>query len=533
MVIRKPYAFLIKHFRLIHGLVFALIIYLGINTFDIYSFFNQYAASHTYLNRGDLALSYVPFSLYVCAVLAALSLGGIYFLLSIKHKSNKIYLFGSLYYVLALVFYIFIYGVFKKLELESINLELVRAYRDISLIVLLPQIVFIFLTFGRTLGFNLKQFNFKKDLEELEIDVSDSEEVELTFGSDSYKVARGFRRILRLTKYFFIENKLFVITFASIIIFSLSLFTFIKLNKYQKSYEESQDLEVSSLTFNVKNTYMTNVDMSNNIISENHHYILVDIKVKNKYASEYALTRETFRLVVNNEMLLPIFSMQKQFMDIGTTFVPSTLQGNEEKEYVVVFEINSANIEKDYLFRIKNVNNDNNLVDDHYKEVIIKPININNNKEIGTYKLPTKLDLKDTILGNSVVDFEKFQIADKFKEEYKYTIDNKEKKGIYSIIPQSANKESLCVLKLKATVDIDQSVYFSKYITKPSDFFEHYGILRYRYMGEYKTKKMTKINVGFETENYSYMEIPKEVQEATKVDLIILIRGIKYTINLK
>ena len=44
---------------------------------------------------------------------------------------------------------------------------------------------------------------------------------------------------------------------------------------------------------------------------------------------------------------------------------------------------------------------------------------------------------------------------------------------------------------------------------------------------------MTKINVGFETDNYSYMEVPKEIKEATKIDLIILIRGIKYTINLK
>lgn len=533
MVIRKPYAFLIKHFRLVHGLLFALLIYLAINTFDIYSFFNQYAVSHTYLNKADLALSYVPFSLYVCAVLAALILGIIYFLLSMKHKSNKIYLFGVFYYVVLLVFYIFIYGVFKKLELSSLNLETIRVYRDISLIAVLPQLVFVVLTLGRTLGFNLKQFNFKKDLEELEIDVSDNEEVELTFGNDTYKIARGFRRILRLTKYFFIENKLFVIFFASVFVFGISVYTFVSLNKYQKSYEEAQDLDVSSLKFNVKSSYITNVDMSNNVISDNHQYILVDINVKNKYSSEYALTRETFRLVVNGEMILPLFSLQKQFMDIGTTFTPTNLMGNEEREYIVVFEINSSDIEKEYLFRIKNNSNNNNLVDDHYKEVIIKPTNINNNKDAGTYKLPTEISLKETILGNSTVSIESYEIADKFKEKYKYTIENQEKEGIYSIIPVSTNKEALSVLKLKTNINIDQSVYFSKYINKPSDFFEHYGIIRYRYMGEYKNKKMTKINVGFETDNYSYMEVPKEIKEATKIDLIILIRGIKYTINLK
>ena len=50
-----------------------------------------------------------------------------------------------------------------------------------------------FIHLGRACGFNLKQFDFKKDLEELQIDTSDYEEVELTLGKNNYIIARFFR----------------------------------------------------------------------------------------------------------------------------------------------------------------------------------------------------------------------------------------------------------------------------------------------------------------------------------------------------
>ena len=228
MVIKKPYAFLIKHFRLIHGLLFGLLLYLMTKSISIYGFFNDYAINHTYINQLNLASNYVSLMMYITAILVILILLVIYFILSMKEKSNRIYLAGILYYIVLIVFYIYIYSVLSGIEETILDIETVRLYRDISLIVLLPQIVFVFIMFGRTLGFNLKQFEFKKDLEEMEIDVSDNEEVELTLGNDTYKIARFFRKLLRLTKYILIENKLFVIALSSILIFGISLLFILK-----------------------------------------------------------------------------------------------------------------------------------------------------------------------------------------------------------------------------------------------------------------------------------------------------------------
>ncbi len=532
MIIKKPYAFLIKHFRLVHGLLFGLLLFLTLKTINIYTFFSGYVSNHTYLNQTGLASLYVTIPMFLLAILAALITFVIYYILSVKNKSDKVYLFIILDCILLFIFFIYMYNVFTGLESKSLETESVRVLRDISLLVVFPQIILLFITFSRTLGFNIKQFDFKKDLEELEIDVSDSEEVEVTFGLDTYKVMRFIRKSLRLTKYFMLENKIFVITMASLLILGVSIYSFSTLSKYQESYEQAENLEISSLTFNVKNSYITNVDMSNNIINNSKHYVLVDIYVKNKYSSEYALTRETFSLVINNQMILPTFSVKEQFKDIGEVFAPVELKALEEKNYIIVFEIDSENIEKDYMFKIKN-NNNSGLANDYYKNVIIKPINLNNNKDIGNYKVPSEIKLDDSMFKNSIVKIDELSIDSKFKEKYKYSLNGKEYNGIYSIIPSTSDKTSLDILRIKGSIKLDNSVYFSRYIKTPSDFFEYYGIIRYRYLGEYKTTKLKKINVNYETNNYSYLEIPKEVRYSNKADLIILIRGIKYTINLK
>ena len=132
----------------------------------------------------------------------------IYYLLSLKNKSRKEYMYICIYYSIIFVYFIFMFSVFQKLQYSTIDIETVRAYRDISVMALLPQLVFLFITLGRTLGFNIKQFDFKKDLEGLDIDSSDSEEVELTLGSNSYKYARSARKAFRLLKYFILKKDL-------------------------------------------------------------------------------------------------------------------------------------------------------------------------------------------------------------------------------------------------------------------------------------------------------------------------------------
>ena len=533
MVIKKPYAFLIKHFRLIHGLLFAMLVFLTFKSITIYGFFNDYATNHTYMNQYNMASIYVTPLMYLITVVAILVLFVIYFILSVKEKSNRIYLAGILYYIVLFIFYIYIHSVFAGLEEKVLDIEAVRMFRDISLIVLLPQIVFLFIMFGRTLGFNIKQFEFKKDLEELEIDVTDNEEVELTLGNDTYKIARSFRKFLRLTKYFMIENKLFVIAMSSIIILGLSIFIYSRVNVYQEIHRQEEEIWAKSLAYNITGSYITKGDLNNEIINEKYSYVLVNLNVENKSNEEYNLNRDSFRLEVNKELLLPTFDKKEKFIDIGTAFEPSSIKGGDTKNFVVVFEVDNSYVEKEFLFKIKNITYDKNGNNTYYKDIVIKPYDLNTSIDKGTFKMPNKIDLSDSILKNSTLEIKKYEIADSFKESYPIDIEGKIRNITYFVKPGDENMGLVTILKLNTRLSLDDSIYLKKVVDEPADLLEMYGVIRYRYMGEYISRKLIKKDVNYDKQNYSYFEIPIEVKDSTKVDLIILVRGIKYTINLK
>lgn len=531
MVIKKPYAFLIRHFRLIHAVLFGLLVYIAANTFSIYSFFSNYAKTHLYYNTNNLANSYVSPLLFIATIVAILVTFVIYYILTMKEKSNKTYLFIFMYYLILFFYFIYIKTVFTGLESVSISVESIRAMRDISIIAIVPQAVMLFIILGRTLGFNLKQFDFKKDLEELEIDTTDNEEVEVTLGTDTYKIARFFRKLLRLTKYFVLENKLFVIGTTSIIVFGVSLHFLNKLNIYKESYQENQIVSASSLQFKVNTSYITQADKNNVIISNGKYYILVDVFISNKTNSSKILNRDTFRLKLEDDLLLPSFNYSNKFTDIGDVFAPFELKAGEDIEKLVVFEIKSQDLDKQYQFKINNLINTSNST--QYKDILIRPISLNNNIDEGTYEIPNELQLTKSILKDTTVHISSFAFGETFKEEYTYELNGKKRKAIYSIIPDGANKGELVILKLKVKVKVDDSIYMKNIIKYPADLFEQYGIIRYRYRGNYKTVKLEKINVNFNKDDYCYMEVTKEVLKANKIELILLIRGVKYTFNLK
>ncbi len=531
MVIKKPYAFLIKHFRLIHAFLLGLLIYVLADSFSIYSFFSNYAKTGLYFNTSNLASTYVPALLFIVTVIAILVTFVIYYILSIKEKSNKTYLFIFMYYLILIFFFIYIRTVFSNLEEASISVESIRAMRDISIIIILPQFVLMFIVLGRTLGFNLKQFDFKKDLEELEIDTSDNEEVEVTLGTDTYKIARFFRKLLRLSKYFVLENKIFVIGTASILVFGISFYLFNKLNVYKESYAENQIVTASSIQFKVNTSYITQADKNNIIISDGKYYILVDVFMSNITPESKILNRDTFRLKVGEELLLPSFNYSNKFTDIGDIFAPFELKAGEDAEKTVVFEIKSQDLEKQYLFKINNLINTSNAT--QYKDVLIIPNSLNNNLDEGNYTIPNEVVLKESILKETTVHISSFEFGDSFKEEYTYELNGKKRKAIYSIIPEGTNKGEIVILKIKANIKVDDSIYMKNIIKYPADLFEQYGIIRYRYQGNYKTVKLEKINVNYNKDDYSYMELTREVLKANKIELILLVRGVKYTFNLK
>lgn len=533
MIIKKPYAFLIKHFRLIHGLLFVLLTYILFQNMEISTFFNQYAKNQYYNRLANLTSMYVNYYNFITILLAMGISAVIAAILKLKQKNIKSYVYMFISLAITFVYNIYMFSVFNELEISGLQIESVRNLRDISLIILIPQMVFVFIMFGRTLGFNLKQFDFKKDLEELDISDTDNEEVEVILGNNNYKYIRFLRKSIRLTKYFILENKFFVIGVASILALGLSLSIFMSINVYSVDYTENQQVVANSLLYKVNKSYITQYDIKNKKINSNKSYVLVEIEVDNQFDKEYKLTRETFRLNVNGEMLIPIFTLSEKFLDIGTPFVPCKILGKEKKSYIVIFEIDKDYESVDYIFKIKNYDSKSfKEIETRYKDIIIKPNNLDKLTDEGKYNLPANINFEKSILKKSKLEIINYEIAEKFKEEMQYCIKDKCDKGIFVITPNMSENVNLAVMRIESKIELDNSIIANEFISTSDDLFEKYGYLSYTFQGYEKNVSIKKINTNHKKENVAYMQVPIEVKSATNLKLIINIRGKKYTINL-
>ena len=526
MIVRKPYAFLIKNFRIIHAFLLILIIFLASKTLNVYSFFSAYVSNRGMSSSEDVS-SYITFTMYFIAALILAICALIYFILSLKNKDRKIYFYSIIYYIIMIFVFTILNSTFKSLSTETLDIESVRVYRDICLMAFLPQVALILIMFTRALGFNIKQFEFKKDLEEMDIEVTDSEEVELSMGSESYRIARFFRKSLRMIKYFVIENKEFVITLGSVIALILTFYAFKSFDVKVSRISENEQIYANSLFMTADESYITERDMSNSLIDKDRKYILVKVTLDNKSWNDISLDRSSFRLIVGEDMLFPEMSVNDKFNDMGKIFNGSTIKSGDTQTYIVIFYIESSNLRDNYIFRVKDP-----TIND-YKDILIKPKDLDNVHDNGIYNLPAEVKFNNSLLKESSIIISGYEIADKFFEKYNYVVDGSNRQGTYTIIPSMKGRGSNTIIKVKTELKMDETITMSKRISKSSELMNYYGFVKYKVGDKEITSKMYSIDVEYATDKFAYAEIPMEAKNSPSLELILLIRGEKYTIILK
>ena len=100
VILKKPYAFLIRRFRIIHLILAALIMYLIVRTYSIYSFFSRYTNSIYSTLNNNVSTNYVTlFMFLVSVIIVAFSLA-MYVLMSKKNKPRVLYIAITTYYII-------------------------------------------------------------------------------------------------------------------------------------------------------------------------------------------------------------------------------------------------------------------------------------------------------------------------------------------------------------------------------------------------------------------------------------------------
>jgi len=217
MILKKPFAFIIKHFRIIHLLLLIPMIYLIIETKDIVNFFNEYISNGFIFNSSymisALASEYINIFMYIAVIIILIVNIFLAVVLQNKDKPTKYYSISIVYYLFLFIIITASFSIFKMIEKDTLDDIFARLIRDLSYIVHYSQYIFVIFTITRGIGFNIKKFNFKSDLQNLEISSEDSEEVEFLVGMDTYKTKRTIRRFIRELKYYYKENRFIFIIY--------------------------------------------------------------------------------------------------------------------------------------------------------------------------------------------------------------------------------------------------------------------------------------------------------------------------------
>ena len=355
MILRKPYAFLIKYFRLIHIIMTAILAYIILVSRGVYHYLNK--VINDTVNRYD-ALSHVNYSIFIFIFLALILFYIIYWLLKHKNKPKRMYLIVIWGYILIGIFLMILY-IYMQGFLNSIpEIKTIRFYRDTMLIVMGFQYFFTIFMLLRGLGFDIKKFNFDKDAAELNVSESDSEEVEINTDIDTTNISRRFRKRQREFGYFYKEFKGYIWVSLLIVFGILGYKLYNYINATYKVYSENQPIG-SIYNVVIRDSYYK--------VSGNTNYVIVSFDIS-KSGKSGIFNVGAMSLQVGNKVYSSDKTVCSKFSDLGTCYKNQYIDRGV-KSYLLAYEVDNLNIQKAYIIY-------SDSYDDDYKvKLIMKEAN--------------------------------------------------------------------------------------------------------------------------------------------------------------
>lgn len=534
MILKKPYAFLIKYFKLIHIVLLGFMSYLLYRTNVVLNFFQEYISSNQLITGKDFTgqlFNIYMFALpFIIIVFLLVLLGVMYY----KKKPLLFYIYNILIMIAVLVFYNLAYDIAGTLEMQVIDTKTLRLYRDFYMLIIIFQGVSVILTFIRATGFDIKKFDFGHDLEELDITEADNEEFEVDVDIETNVLKRDINKRIRFCRYIYLENK-FIINTVFLIIFSAVCFTiYMNLTIYNKSYNQNDMFLGNEFTMEVSNSFLTNEDYKGKVITDNY-LVIVELKVRANYSSESKLNTTKAELKVGNQIFFHSNKYRSKLIDLGHTYENGIINQEEFQKELLVYEIPKSLInEKMILNYIDNIESNHNKLNPKYISVKIKPYNLVSEDKIETKKLETVNILNEKVLKETSLFISSFDMKKKFTLQYKYCNKDECYDSIEYMTPIINTNYDKSLLKIEGISTIDADI-------KTNNIYNLYNIInlfgKIRYELDGKTKYFTELKQitsnRVELQDVYYFEIPTEIINSEKVSLIIDVRdkSLEYTIK--
>ena len=509
MIIRKPYAFLIKNFKKIHIVLLFLSLFVAYKLAGVNRFINQFMETGIYDPFSNQIAQYV--SIWVKFSLILIVVGSVSLLILLRYKGKpwKIYLIPIIEYFFLFLVLNMITSFFKTYSIDINPLD-IKFSRDLLVIFLLVQFPAIGIFGMRTLGLDYKKFKFNSDQEFLELSEKDREEIEIAIDFDINSLKRLYRRTIRNINYFYIEHKKICITVGVVllIIFVNRAYNYIFI--VNKTYKEGDIYNANGLTIKVNKSYFTDKDDQGNVISKNNNFVIIDFTITNN-GSEKKINMDNFHLKNKRDFTTTNKTYATEFMDLGRTYDSvKVVKRGETINFIIVFKVDS-NLKK-------------NRFNLYYQED-------------GGILRKIKIKLKDV---SKIEDVEKFELLQNITVPINYkedtiSFDYFEFKDLIKYVTRKCTREGCSnvdnELISDGTYKIMEIEFGSEYSEAKNmvDFLVKYGKINYKdSSGEDGTIEIKNALSRTNTGKTIYLKAPIEIVNATEVNLELLVRNKHY-----
>lgn len=530
MVLRKPYAFLIKHFKLIHLILCIPLVYLLIRTGALFSFFGDYVRANYYTSQHNLAGTYINYFMYLSVFLILVLTFAVYFLMRQKKKDTKFYMFVIVYYIIYLVLITVTHNMLSSIEDASATAQAVRVYRDVSLLVYVPQFYFTIFTFLRGIGFDIKKFNFEADAKELEIADIDSEEFELVLGANAYKYKRNARRFIREFKYYVLENRFTFSVLMALGVVVLGIILYLNFGVYNRTYKETQSMSHNDLLVTVEKSLLTNMDVGGRVI-DGKYYLAIGYHIVNVGYNRNALDYENFVVEVANRRIQATLDRSGYFPDLGVAYTRDTrIEENGENVYVFTYVIDESLLNQTMELKIlESVTYEIGKITPVYKTVKLRYDKVFDNQFVKSIDFGKFLVLNDTVLGMTQVQLTKYEVTNHYIYSYKNCLSSNTCQDLKNGVSSTPNK-TLLVLDRVFTPDLYSTYFVNRRGT--GSFVTDFLSVQYKVGDQIYTSSIKDLTPK-ELSNQWVFEVDKNIENAREISLLVTIRGSIYEMKIK
>lgn len=528
MILRKPYAFLIKHFKLIHTILSICMIYLLYKSYNIYKFLNET------LNMTELTVEHDSvaklFNRYMF-ILPWVIIAILIILLVVmfrKQKPKVFYFINIIIFIATIVIYNYLYSTISYMEANIVGQQTVKLAIDMVFLVVASQLISTIISLIRSIGLDLKKFDFGKDLMELEINELDNEEFEINVELDSNSARRNIKKRLRYARYVYIENKLLINTVVFILIATIGFIIYLNVSILNAHYDEGEYFSTDDYSISILKSYITSQDSRGKTITKKDESLLILSISVNSYNAQTLNLAKT-EILVGENIYYPISDYGKSLVDLGEVYNNQVLS-SETQNFLLVYEIPNENLDQIIIFRyFEGFDINSNSIKPTYTRVKLSPLELDDKVEGEVANEKEELVLNET-LGNTSIKINSLELAEYFVSNYNFCLNRIEcYKSIEYIKPNVNTNYDKALLKIDGVLTLDET----KSITSLKNLYSviyYFGRIDYINGDKtYSIDNFTEVEPKkYKKENIYYIEINKDVLNADKAYLNFKLRNKEY-----